>query len=261
MPRRSPSERAPAGRRAAVRGDRRARRLGLLDDADVRRLELGLEARLLRPREQVLVELPVRLHLALEDAVVDRLAARAPAPRPSPTRGSRRAATPSRAPCGTRSPPSGRRCGSRRGASPASPDLRAHAHHVGVAVAERLREPRLLLLERAELDLQRLHGLAGERRGEALELAGRERSRSGCRASPSRCARCARRARPRSASRASARRGPASPPGSRAPRARGTPGAPSPPASTLACCSFRRSESQPVASVEVVKRSSSDCSM
>ena len=140
-------------------------------------------------------------------------------------------------------------------------DLRAHAHHVGVAVAERLREARLLLLERDQLHLQRLHRPVAEHEREALDLSRTEVRELvverllgdplGARLEHGRVQRLEllidQLSRPSWFTR--------------------------PSRSRYACSAFSaastrgllllqtRSESQPVASVEVVKRSSSDCSM
>ena len=149
-----------------------ARRLGLLHDPDVRRLQLRLEPRLLRLRQQVLVELLVRVHVALEHAELDRLAAgvlglllhRLEA------RGQARLLGEGRTVLAL----GGARDVADLGADLVLrlPDLRAHADHVGVPLAERLREPRLLLLQRGQLDLERLHRLAADDEREVLGLPG-----------------------------------------------------------------------------------------
>jgi capsular exopolysaccharide synthesis family protein len=156
-----------------VGDDRASGSLGLLDDADVRRLQLGLEAGLLRLRQEVLVELPVRLDLAPEDHVVDRLPARELRLVLHRLEARREARF-----LGQRVPVL-----ALRGAGDVAdlgaqfvlggPDVRAHAHHVGMPIAERVGEPRLLLLQRRQLDPERLHGLAREDEAEAVELCRR----------------------------------------------------------------------------------------
>src|SRR5206468_304304 len=56
-----------------ARRRRLARTLRRIDDADVARPQLAADARLLGALEQAVVNLLVALHVALEDAVIDRL--------------------------------------------------------------------------------------------------------------------------------------------------------------------------------------------
>ena len=156
-----------------VRDERGLRRLGLLDDPDVGRLQLGLQAGLLRLGEEIRVELTVRVDLALEHGQVDRLAVR-------------------RLRLALHGLEARREAGFLRERRPVLAlgrprdvadlgaelvlrrlDLRADPDHVRVPIAERLGEPCLLLLEGGELDLQRLHRLARQHEAEALQLGRR----------------------------------------------------------------------------------------